>query len=138
MAGLPVTIRLLDPPLHEFLPHKEEEIERGRRDSRGVPIETLKRAGGGTARVQPDAGPSRRAGSASPIPEIYEMQARAIFEAALDVAEETGKAAGAGDHDPAGRHPEPSSSSCARVVVQTAERVFNERNGAGRHIWSAR
>ena len=44
------------------------------------------------------------AGWASPIPEIYEMQARAIFEGAIAVAKETGNAPHPGDHDPAGRH----------------------------------
>ena len=83
MEGLPVTIRLLDPPLHEFLPQKDEEI-----------AEVARAAG-------TDAGQAARprrsrctkpipcwaiaaAGWASPIPEIYEMQARAILEAAAE------------------------------------------------------
>jgi pyruvate,orthophosphate dikinase len=56
MAGLPVTIRLLDPPLHEFLPHEESEFEEVAQAA-GLGVEALKRRG--TARVQPDARPSR-------------------------------------------------------------------------------
>ena len=58
MAGLPVTIRLLDPPLHEFLPKAEHEIEGGRRTFHAP--EYLARPRRRTARVQPHARPSRR------------------------------------------------------------------------------
>jgi phosphoenolpyruvate synthase/pyruvate phosphate dikinase len=58
MAGLPVTIRLLDPPLHEFLPHEEAEFA-DVAEAAGVGIEALKRRANRTARVQPDARPSR-------------------------------------------------------------------------------
>ena len=89
MQGLPVTIRLLDPPLHEFLPHTDAEI-----------AEVAKEAG-----VEPAAIHARNAAlhESNPMlghrgcrlgityPEIYEMQARAIFEAAVNVSRETGR-----------------------------------------------
>ena len=90
MAGLPVTVRLLDPPLHEFLPHKEEEMEQVSKQS-GVPIETLKARAAELHESNPMLG-HRGCRLGVTFPEIYEMQARAIFEAALDVAKETGNA----------------------------------------------
>jgi pyruvate,orthophosphate dikinase len=89
MKGLPVTIRLLDPPLHEFLPNTEAEM-----------AEVAKAAG-----LAPDAVRHRAAmlHEANPMlghrgcrlgityPEIYEMQARAIFEAAASVQRDTGE-----------------------------------------------
>ena len=58
---------------------------------------------GGTARIQSHARPSRLPSRASPIPEITEMQARAIFEAAVEVAKK-GVKVHAGNHDSADRH----------------------------------
>ncbi|MCI1754489.1 MAG: PEP-utilizing enzyme [Sphingobium sp.] len=101
MAGLPVTIRLLDPPLHEFLPHAEAEFEEVAKAT-GIGVEALKQRASRAARVQPDARPSRLP-SRRHLPEIYEMQARAIFEAALDVAAKRGAADPRSD-DPARRH----------------------------------
>jgi pyruvate,orthophosphate dikinase len=89
MAGLPVTIRLLDPPLHEFLPHAEGEIQEVA-DSLGVDIETIRRRGAELAEANPMLG-HRGCRLGISFPEIYEMQARAIFEGALAVARETGK-----------------------------------------------
>jgi pyruvate, orthophosphate dikinase len=71
MEGLPVTIRLLDPPLHEFLPHADEEFE-----------EIARISGKDIAAVR---------ARAVTYPEIYEMQARAIFEAAIEARKETGE-----------------------------------------------
>jgi pyruvate,orthophosphate dikinase len=79
-GGLPVTIRLLDPPLHEFLPHTEEEIEEVAAAGLGTD-EEVSRARGEAAEFNPMLGIAA-AGSPSPIPEIAEMQARAIFEGA--------------------------------------------------------
>jgi len=124
MAGLPVTIRLLDPPLHEFLPHKEEEIEQVSKQS-GVPVETLKARAAELHESNPMLG-HRGCRLGVTFPEIYEMQARAIFEAALDVAKETGKA-------PVPEVMIPLVATkrelelMRAIVVQTAERVFNER-----------
>src|SRR6185436_7517291 len=84
MAGLPVTIRLLDPPLHEFLPHAEEEFAEVARVS-GLDTETLRRRAGDLAEANPMLG-HRGCRLGITYPEIYEMQARAIFEAAVAVA----------------------------------------------------
>jgi pyruvate,orthophosphate dikinase len=84
MAGLPVTIRLLDPPLHEFLPHTEAEIDELAAAS-GLDAAKLKRRAGELSETNPMLGwRGCRLGIA--FPEIYEMQVRAIFEAACAVA----------------------------------------------------
>jgi pyruvate,orthophosphate dikinase len=89
MEGLPVTIRLLDPPLHEFLPQKDEEI-----------AEVAKAAGSTPAKLRArlialhESNPMlghRGCRLGITYPEIYEMQARAIIEAALAVEEQGGK-----------------------------------------------
>ncbi|QKS01767.1 pyruvate, phosphate dikinase [Sphingomonas sp. CL5.1] len=90
MAGLPVTIRLLDPPLHEFLPHEEAEFAEVAAAA-GVDVETLKRRAAELHEFNPMLG-HRGCRLGVTYPEIYEMQARAIFEAALDVAEKSGEA----------------------------------------------
>ncbi len=112
MQGLPVTIRLLDPPLHEFLPHTEAEMAEVAA-SMGVPVEKLKRRAAELHEFNPMLG-FRGCRLAVAYPEIAEMQARAIFEAAVIAAKETG-------------HPvtpevmvplvmtKPSSTSCARA-----------------------
>ncbi len=88
MAGLPVTIRLLDPPLHEFLPHREEDFEEVAKAS-GVAVTTLRRRAAELHEFNPMLG-HRGCRLGISYPEIYEMQARAIFEAAVDVAKRTG------------------------------------------------
>ena len=90
MAGLPVTIRLLDPPLHEFLPHKEEEM-REVAESLGTDLAAMRRRAADLSESNPMLG-HRGCRLGITYPEIYEMQARAIFEAAIDVAAETGAA----------------------------------------------
>jgi len=90
MAGLPVTIRLLDPPLHEFLPHADADMQEVA-DSLGTDIETIRRRAAELAEANPMLG-HRGCRLGISFPEIYEMQARAIFEGALAVAKETGKA----------------------------------------------
>ena len=90
MAGLPVTIRLLDPPLHEFLPHREEDYQEVAQAS-GVSIDVLKRRVSELHEFNPMLG-HRGCRLGITYPEIYEMQARAIIEAALTVADETGEA----------------------------------------------
>ena len=88
MAGLPVTIRLLDPPLHEFLPHREEDFDDVAKAS-GVAVTTLRRRAAELHEFNPMLG-HRGCRLGITYPEIYEMQARAIFEAAVDVAKRTG------------------------------------------------
>jgi len=90
MAGLPVTIRLLDPPLHEFLPHGEQEIA-DVAVALGQDVEQMRRRAAELAEANPMLG-HRGCRLGISYPEIYEMQARAIFEAALAIAEETGRA----------------------------------------------
>jgi pyruvate,orthophosphate dikinase len=90
MAGLPVTIRLLDPPLHEFLPHADSEMQEVA-DSLGLPVDAIKQRAAELAEANPMLG-HRGCRLGISYPEIYEMQARAIFEGALAVAKETGNA----------------------------------------------
>jgi len=90
MAPLPVTIRLLDPPLHEFLPHSEEEFA-DVAAAAGTTIDRLKRRVGELHEFNPMLG-HRGCRLGITYPEIYEMQARAIFEAAVAVAVESGAA----------------------------------------------
>jgi pyruvate,orthophosphate dikinase len=80
MAGLPVTIRLLDPPLHEFLPTQETDFAEVA-EAAGVGIETLKQRANELHEFNPMLG-HRGCRLGVTYPEIYEMQARAIFEAA--------------------------------------------------------
>jgi pyruvate,orthophosphate dikinase len=90
MGARPVTIRLLDPPLHEFLPHNEREIEDVARAS-GVDVGLLRHRVLELEENNPMLG-HRGCRLAITFPEIYEMQARAIFEAVAAVQKETGAA----------------------------------------------
>ncbi len=90
MAGLPVTIRLLDPPLHEFLPHSDEEIAEVAR-AMSVPADKLRRRAQELREENPMLG-FRGCRLAIAFPEIAEMQARAIFEGALLAKRKTGQA----------------------------------------------
>jgi pyruvate,orthophosphate dikinase len=89
MEGLPVTIRLLDPPLHEFLPHKPSEIEEVSKAS-GVSVEKLQSRAAALHESNPMLG-HRGCRLGITYPEIYEMQARAILEAAANVVAAGGK-----------------------------------------------
>jgi pyruvate,orthophosphate dikinase len=84
MAGLPVTIRLLDPPLHEFLPHTEEDV-RAVAEATGLDAQKLLRRAKELHETNPMLG-HRGCRLGVAFPEIYEMQVRAIFEAACEVA----------------------------------------------------
>src|SRR5215467_2850974 len=92
MKGLPVTVRLLDPPLHEFLPHTHAEIEEVARAMNTDPRRLADRARE-LAEFNPMLG-FRGCRLAIAYPEIAEMQARAIFEAAVEAQKRTGKAVG--------------------------------------------
>jgi pyruvate,orthophosphate dikinase len=89
MAGRPVTIRLLDPPLHEFLPHGEEEIAEVAAVMGEDPKKLAARANE-LSEFNPMLG-FRGCRIAIVYPEIAEMQARAIFEAAIEAAKRAGK-----------------------------------------------
>ncbi len=83
MDGLPVTIRLLDPPLHEFLPHEDKDVEQFAQ-SAGVDVSEVKRRLQELAESNPMLG-HRGCRLGLTYPEIYAMQARAIIEAAVEV-----------------------------------------------------
>jgi pyruvate,orthophosphate dikinase len=87
MAGLPVTVRLLDPPLHEFLPHGDAELQ-DVAEAAGVPLDHLRARALKLDEANPMLG-HRGCRLGITYPEIYEMQARAIFEAVVEVERET-------------------------------------------------
>ena len=89
MAGLPVTIRLLDPPLHEFLPHEQKEAVAVAKEL-GVPVEKLQARVAELHEFNPMLG-FRGCRLAIRYPEITETQARAVFEAAVGAGKKTGK-----------------------------------------------
>jgi pyruvate, orthophosphate dikinase len=86
MKGLPVTIRLLDPPLHEFLPHTDEDIK-ALAASMEVPVEKLKARNRVLQEFNPMLG-HRGCRLGVTYPEIYEMQVRAIMEAACELSKQ--------------------------------------------------
>ena len=89
LGDMPVTIRLLDPPLHEFLPHNDADMDDVAKAS-GVSVDELKRRAAELHESNPMLG-HRGCRLGITYPEIYEMQARAIFEAAVNVSKETGR-----------------------------------------------
>lgn len=89
MGEFPVTIRLLDPPLHEFLPHTDEEIKE-LAENMGITFEELKATVESLKEFNPMLG-HRGCRLAITYPEIAEMQTRAIIEAAINVKKKTGK-----------------------------------------------
>jgi pyruvate,orthophosphate dikinase len=89
MHGLPVTIRLLDPPLHEFLPHTDEDIE-ALAGEMGVPSDKLKARNKALHEFNPMLG-HRGCRLGITYPEIYAMQTRAIMEAACELRKENVK-----------------------------------------------
>jgi len=86
MAGFPVTIRLLDPPLHEFLPHTDKELQELANEM-GVPFQRLDAKNKSLHEFNPMLG-HRGCRLGITYPEIYEMQAQAIMEAACELAKE--------------------------------------------------
>ena len=90
MKGLPVTVRLLDPPLHEFLPHEDAAMKEVARNI-GVDVEAVRRRVAMLQEANPMMG-HRGCRLAVTYPEILDMQVRAIVEAAIDCAEKGVKA----------------------------------------------
>ncbi|PMP71512.1 MAG: pyruvate, phosphate dikinase [Calditerrivibrio nitroreducens] len=86
MDGFPVTVRLLDPPLHEFIPHTDEDIQKVANAS-GIPFDVLKKKRDELHEFNPMLG-HRGCRLGITYPEIYEMQVYAIMEAACEVAKE--------------------------------------------------
>jgi pyruvate,orthophosphate dikinase len=124
MEGLPVTIRLLDPPLHEFLPHTEEDLK-AVADATGLDAAKLMRRAKELHETNPMLG-HRGCRLGVSYPEIYEMQVRAIFEAACEIAE-SGKTAPI----PEIMHPLVAKGEEMRFLRQltdkTAQAVLKER-----------
>jgi pyruvate,orthophosphate dikinase len=89
MAGLPVTIRLLDPPLHEFLPKTDADMAQVAKDL-GVDVKEIEARAHKLHEFNPMLG-HRGVRLGISFPEIYEMQARAIFEAVAEVQKKAGK-----------------------------------------------
>nr|WP_236643759.1 pyruvate, phosphate dikinase [Sphingorhabdus soli] len=126
MAGLPVTIRLLDPPLHEFLPHADKDFDEVAAAS-GVSVEKLRARAAELHEFNPMLG-HRGCRLGVTYPEIYEMQARAIFEAAIDVAE--GKfAADSSARHVASESPNPSHPAQAEPVEAPARAALRQAQG---------
>ena len=89
MAGLPVTVRLLDPPLHEFLPKTDKDFA-AVAEATGASVEALRARDAALHETNPMLG-HRGCRLGISYPEIYEMQARAIFEAAVAVGQSLGR-----------------------------------------------
>lgn len=89
MRGLPVTIRLLDPPLHEFLPHSHDEML-DLAQAMDMPVSKVIARADDLKEFNPMLG-KRGVRLGVTMPEIYEMQARAIFEAAVAVSQSSGE-----------------------------------------------
>jgi pyruvate,orthophosphate dikinase len=125
MAGLPVTIRLLDPPLHEFLPHTEEDV-RIVSEATGLDAAKLMRRARELHETNPMLG-HRGCRLGVAYPEIYEMQVRAIVEAACEVA-----ASGKPAPQPEIMHPLVATKAEMRFLREltdrTAKAVMGERN----------
>lgn len=127
MNGLPVTIRLLDPPLHEFLPHSEDEMQQVA-NAAGVSLSAVKHRAHSLQESNPMLG-HRGCRLGITYPEIYAMQARAIFEAAVEVSESRVQSS---EFSERGQQPEPamSSESDAQLRAQEGEqgaiKVFPE------------
>ncbi len=124
MKGLPVTVRLLDPPLHEFVPH-DEKGQKEMAEVMGVPVEKIKQKVEELSEFNPMLG-HRGCRLGNTYPEITEMQSRAIIEAALNLKKRKIKT-----------HPEimiPLTGTLAEMKMQeeivrkTIEKVFEERN----------
>ncbi|MEM6906672.1 MAG: putative PEP-binding protein, partial [Pseudomonadota bacterium] len=93
LQGQPVVVRLLDPPLHEFLPHGDAELAEVAAEI-GVPLATIRARANELTEFNPMLG-KRGCRIGIAYPEIYEMQARAVFEAACEAAARTGSPAAA-------------------------------------------
>ncbi len=125
MQGLPITIRLLDPPLHEFLPHADAEIEDVARSS-GIPAHLLRERVHNLREINPMLG-LRGCRLGIVYPEIYAMQVRAILEAGIEVKKKTGKSPQFEIMVPL-ISGEQEFSFLKRMILQTADAVFKEKN----------
>ncbi|MGQ0527254.1 MAG: pyruvate, phosphate dikinase [Alphaproteobacteria bacterium] len=124
MKGLPVTVRLLDPPLHEFLPHEQADIEHFARVAK-IETDLVRRRLSELKEMNPMLG-HRGCRLGVTYPEIYEMQARAIFEGALEAGKKTGQVAQVEIMIPLVATKKELSLMRA-VVEKAAEEVFAEK-----------
>ena len=125
MAGLPVTIRLLDPPLHEFLPKDEREI-RELAEKMGVDAgASASRSATASFEFNPMLG-HRGSRLGISYPEIYRAQARAIIEAALELRKR-GRQGDSRNHVAADRRRERNSSSWRRRFARSRSEVSARR-----------
>ena len=124
MNGYPVTVRFLDPPLHEFVPHHEKE-QREMAEEMGVSFEKIVAKVEALSEFNPMLG-HRGCRLGNTYPEITEMQTRAIIEAALNI-KKTGQPVKVEIMVPlVGNHKELRYQK--RIIDETAETVFAERN----------
>ncbi|MDO9510418.1 MAG: pyruvate, phosphate dikinase [Bacteroidales bacterium] len=124
MHDLPVTVRLLDPPLHEFVPH-EEANQKEMAEEMGVSVEEIKNKVDSLHEFNPMLG-HRGCRLGNTYPEISEMQARAIIEAALDLKKKGITAKPEIMIPLTGTYAEMKMQEI--IVRETAETVFAERN----------
>jgi len=123
MQGLPVTVRLLDPPLHEFLPHAAEDVALFAKNA-GIDEDKVRRRLDDLAESNPMLG-HRGCRLGVTYPEIYAMQARAIFEGAADAVAKTGQAVEPEIMIPLVGTPK-ELETLRKVVEETAKAVFAE------------
>jgi pyruvate,orthophosphate dikinase len=119
MAGLPVTIRLLDPPLHEFLPHSRDEVEAVAKAT-GLDAGKLLQRARDLQETNPMLG-HRGCRLGIAYPEIYEMQVRAIIEAACEIA-----AAGQVPPKPEIMHPLVAKGEEMKFLRELTDRVARQ------------
>ncbi len=124
MRGLPVTIRLIDPPLHEFLPHEPKQIEEIAK-SMGVPVEKVKRRVSQLHEANPMLG-HRGCRLCVTFPEILEMQVRAIVEATIDCHANNIKAMPEIMHPLIGTRKE--LAYLRQLTIETIQKVKQEKN----------
>ena len=124
MQGLPVTVRLLDPPLHEFLPHEPEDIIAFAKAA-GIETDAVRRRLNDLHEMNPMLG-HRGCRLGITYPEIYEMQARAIIEGALQAGKKTGQAVAVEIMIPLVATKK-ELALMRKVVEDTAEAVFAEK-----------
>ena len=126
MKGLPVTIRLLDPPLHEFLPHDDEGSQAELAKALGMSLQQVKQRVDQLHETNPMLG-HRGDRLAVTYPEILEMQVTRDHRG-RDRVQEARISMLAGDHDPAGRHGEGTGVSASKFTVDDRRRAGEEED----------
>lgn len=130
MDGYPVTVRLLDPPLHEFLPHTDEELEELAEEMK-VEFEELKKRKEALSEFNPMLG-FRGCRLGMVYPEISEMQTRAIINAAVNVAK-TGVKVMPEIEIPVTSHVA-EVEALRKVIEETAEKILKDSEDDGKDV----